>query len=219
MGIDIGITITFERAIECYDVDQQSLIRENVENALKNAQPFVFEAPMTRQNDGERRFISVTATPVINEQGQVVKLQGTAQDITRHKLTEQKFRETNNLLQSIVNTTFGGMAYQSAIHNQEGKVVDFKYHMVNAVYAAGLGLSVEEMLGKTILTLFPNLKNTELWLRFLKVMQTAEKYRFIEERHENGADSWYDQQYEKVGDGLLIWQIDVTSIKNLGKDK
>jgi hypothetical protein len=111
------------------------------------------------------------------------------------------------------------MAYQSAIHNQEGKVVDFKYHMVNAVYAAGLGLSVEEMLGKTILTLFPNLKNTELWLRFLKVMQTAEKYRFIEERHENGADSWYDQQYEKVGDGLLIWQIDVTSIKNLGKDK
>jgi PAS domain S-box-containing protein len=139
-------------------------------------------------------------------------------DITNRKKAEEELKNKAELLQTIVDTAFGGMALLVAIRDDKGDISDFRYTMVNPVQALNANTTPEDLVGNTLLSLSPGVKNNGLWERMLRVMETGETIRFLEEYHRDGLDRWFDQHYVKIADGLLIWSIDITPIKKTEKE-
>ncbi|WP_210488557.1 PAS domain-containing protein [Rufibacter aurantiacus] len=134
-------------------------------------------------------------------------------DITNRKKAEAELTQKAELLQTIVDTAFGGMELLAAIRDHEGKIIDFRYLMVNTVQARYANISREKMVGNTVLAFFPSIKSTGAWECLLRVMETGETIQQLEEYHADGVEGWFDQHYEKINDGILVWNVDVTPIK------
>jgi PAS domain S-box-containing protein len=131
-------------------------------------------------------------------------------DITQRKLSELEARRQAGLLKTITDTAFGGMALLEAIRDEAGQITDFRYAFANPVKAAFLGLPLSELIGNTLQTLFPAVKQSGMWERLLQVMESGQTTRNLEEWHRAGNTIMIDQQYVKVEDGVLAWDKDVT---------
>lgn len=116
------------------------------------------------------------------------------------------------LLKTIIDTAFGGVALLNALRDEKGQIVDFRYEFANPVKAAHLALPLEDLIGKTLQTLFPAVKQSGMWERLLQVMESGETFRHLEEWHRAGKTILIDQQYVKVNDGVLAWDKDVTQV-------
>jgi PAS domain S-box-containing protein len=131
-------------------------------------------------------------------------------DISHNKLSKLQVQRQAELLKTIIDTAFGGMALLKAMRDETGQIVDFRYEFANPVKAAHLALPLEELIGTTLQTLFPAVKQSGMWERLLQVMETGHTIRNLEEWHLAGKTILIDQQYVKVADGVLAWDKDVT---------
>jgi len=134
-------------------------------------------------------------------------------DKTNRKKAEAELTGKAELLQTIVDTAFGGMALLAAIREEAGKITDFRYLMVNSVQARNANISKEKMVGNTVLAFFPFIKSTGVWECLLRVMETGETIQQLHEYYTDGVDGWFEQHYEKINDGVLVWNVDITPIK------
>lgn len=134
-------------------------------------------------------------------------------DITKRKLSELEVQRHADLLKTIVDTAFGGMALLKAIRDEQDQIVDFEYEFANPVKAAHLAIPLDELIGNTLQTLFPAVKQSGMWERLMQVMETGETIRNLEEWHRGGKTIYIDQQYVKVQDGVLAWDKDITPVK------
>jgi two-component system NarL family sensor kinase len=134
-------------------------------------------------------------------------------DITKRKLTELEVQRHADLLKTIVDTAFGGMALLKAMRDEQNQIIDFKYEFANPVKAAHLAMPLDELIGSSLQTLFPAVKQSGMWERLVQVMETGETIRNLEEWHRGGKTIFIDQQYVKVQDGVLAWDKDVTPVK------
>lgn len=132
------------------------------------------------------------------------------ESITKSKLSELQVQRQAELLKTITDTAFGGMALLQAIRDENGQIVDFRFAFANPVKAAFLALPLEELIGNTLQSLFPAVKQSGMWERLIQVMETGQTIRNLEEWHRSGKTILIDQQYVKVEDGVLAWDKDVT---------
>jgi len=99
---------------------------------------------LIKRPNGELRWIHDRAFVVRNEQGEVYRIAGVAQDITERKHLEHALRESEVRLRELVQQASDGIF----IANIDGQYTD-----VNIAGCKLLGYSREEIIGKTILDL------------------------------------------------------------------
>jgi PAS domain S-box-containing protein len=157
--------------------------------------------------DGLNHWFRLSATRL--HDGIMVSME----DITQRKLSELELQKQAGLLKSIIDSAFGGMALLEAIRDEAGQIIDFRYEFANPVKAAHLALPLAELLGTTLQSLFPAVKQSGMWERLVQVVETGETIRNLEEWHLGGKTRLIDQQYVKVGDAVLAWDKDVTPVK------
>jgi len=122
--------------------------REHVENVfMQSASKGGFDVTyQIKRPNGELRWIHDRAFVVRNEQGEVFRIAGVAQDITEHKQLEHALRESEERLRELVQQASDGIF----IANIDGQYID-----VNIAGCKLLGYTREEIIGKTILDLIP----------------------------------------------------------------
>jgi len=99
-GIPPDDPLDLETAFALYDAEGRSRFREALTRCREEGIPFNLELPITTA-DGRRRWIRSQAEPQY-ENGEVIRLVGTAQDVTgQHKL-KQKLHLNRNKLQGLV---------------------------------------------------------------------------------------------------------------------
>ena len=74
-------TPTYDEYFEVLSPDDRILAEELVRRCIETGAPYVMEHPV-RDGDGRVRWVQARGRAIRNEQGRVVKIQGTAQDIT-----------------------------------------------------------------------------------------------------------------------------------------
>lgn len=75
--------------LQCIDEADRERVLQNNRNAQKNGQQFVMEYKINLKN-GEKRIIRDSVYTELNKDGQVIRLFGTAQDVTEKKLAEEE---------------------------------------------------------------------------------------------------------------------------------
>jgi PAS domain S-box-containing protein len=114
-----GYFPSLEEAINYYHPDDQALVRESVESAIKDGNPFDFETRLITAKGNEVWVQALGYPEMIN--GKCVRLSGTFQDITLRKKSELELQTNNSLLNATMESTTDGIL----VVDLQGRIVDY----------------------------------------------------------------------------------------------
>ncbi|MFO0616164.1 MAG: PAS domain S-box protein [Polyangiaceae bacterium] len=150
--------------------------------------------------DGRRRWFEGRISPVPMEGGTGLLL--TVLDITEQKRTEEELRGAEELYRSLLD------------HMVEGcQVIDFdwRYLYVNEAVCAQSGLRPDQMVGKTVLELYPGVEASPLFATLDGVMRSRVPAHFETEfSFPDGRVRWFDLSVQPQPRGIFILSVDVT---------
>ncbi len=133
---------TLERSLtELVHPEDRELVDRIVERALQPPyEPFSYEARFIR-GDGEIRTLDVRGESLLDRQGDLVGVVGTAQDVTDHRQVQAALRRTQELTQAIVESALDCVITMDV----SGIVREF-----NPAAEAAFGYSRAEAVGKEL---------------------------------------------------------------------
>ncbi len=191
-----GLTVPYEteNLLKCfsytgaqYSYDKLP-VRQALAKGIETQDEFIVEKP-----DGSRAIVRGIASPIKDEQGNLVAAVGIFEDITQRKIFEEALNDERQTLKGIIDSTEAMIAYLD---------VCFNFLIVNNAYAKASGYSVDQLLGKNHFELFPNPQNQAI---FEKVRDTLEPVAFA------------DKPFTFVSQpdrGLTYWDWTLTPVKD-----
>ncbi|MDP2209559.1 MAG: PAS domain S-box protein [Bacteroidota bacterium] len=103
-GLEPGCcTPSLEKFVEFVNPDERRLVKNKIENALRDHKPFEFENRILRK-DGEERILSAKGFVAIDASGEPTRIYGSAQDITERKRAEQTIKENETKFRTLFET-------------------------------------------------------------------------------------------------------------------
>lgn len=92
---------------------------------------------------------------------------------------------------------------------------EYRYLFVNAPVLKHAKKSWEELLGKTMMEVYPGIENSEMFSLLREVMNTGEKAGMLNEfTYPDGSKGWFELRIIPWPDGAMILSMDVTTAKN-----
>ncbi|MFC5195579.1 ATP-binding protein [Bizionia hallyeonensis] len=126
----------------------------------------------------------------------------------RNKL---RIRESENFLRNVLGTTDNVVNYYEPIFNEDNDIVDFIIVYANACNRDYFGLDPDDMLGKTVLEVFPFLEGHDAFSKFLECYNTQEKVKFEIEMTMNGSHMWFESLVTTLSNGILVTSRNITA--------
>ena len=126
-------------------------------------------------------------------------------EIEQHQQTAEILYQSRALLASLLNSSRDGIAAMQAVRDMvTGEISDFRYLLVNPVFAKLLGKKREELTSKSVEKKLLNRLTPGLFEKFVQVVETGEplEQEFCWET--DTEKKWYDVIAVKLGDGFSI---------------
>jgi CheY-like chemotaxis protein len=127
------------------------------------------------------------------------------QQIEKHQQTAEILYQSRALLASLLNSSRDGIAAMQAVRDLiTGEIEDFRYLLVNPIFAKLLGKKREELTSKSGQKKLLNRLAPGLFEKFVQVVETGEplEQEFCWET--DTQKKWYDLIAVKFGDGFSI---------------
>lgn len=119
---------------------------------------------------------------------------------------------SNHILQTVVDNCPAGLVLWKSIW-QNDQIVDFEYVFTNAQNAAFTGLSVEQMNGSRLKSLFPEAIIDRFFKRLLTVIETRHPQKYQQEYTLAQRSGWAEFTITPCVDGILFSVQDITTLK------
>ncbi|HMK48354.1 MAG TPA: PAS domain-containing sensor histidine kinase, partial [Methanocella sp.] len=149
---------------------------------------------------GEKRFFSNNLNFI--ELNGKKHLLAVFYDITERKLAEEALRESEGKYSSLFNAMGEGFGLYEVVYGEDGGPCDFRFVDVNPAYLRGLGVSRDQLIGRTMLEINPSTER--YWLDFFcKVAKTGEPGRL--EDYTGYSDRWIDIYAFQSGKGRVAF--------------
>ncbi|XWK90952.1 MAG: PAS domain S-box protein [Phormidium sp.] len=164
--------------------------------------------------DGSIRWVRDRGFPIKEISGEIYRAARIVEDITERKLAEEALARSEERFLVAQELSLDAFTILESVRDETGQIVDFKWTYVNPTAARILQKSQEELLGERLLELLPgNKANSELFERYVKVVETGEPHD-IELRYESeGIVGWFRNMAVKLDDGVAISFSDVSDRK------
>lgn len=180
--------VGFERDSPCDDCMVPSVLSDGV------GQRYVKELP-----DGS--FFDIIIEPVRDDTGEITSFLEMTRDITWQIHAEKEIRDSEARLSAFLDAATDGFSILDS---------DMRYLMVNDAELRFTGRKREDYLGRHILDVFPDLKNSNRYQGYLKVMETGETIEYRKALVLPERNLIVDFSAFKAGDVLGIVAKDVT---------
>ncbi|GHA34414.1 hypothetical protein GCM10007103_14800 [Salinimicrobium marinum] len=191
-----------------------------------------------RRPDGtfEEKYWSPINTPVINSEGEVEYIIHRVLDVTdvmkkkttdKHvvnetemlknsleeiKLQADQIKESRALLQSVFDASPNSIILYRALYDEKGTIEDFEFSMLNAFTFKLLKVS-RDIIGKRLLHEFPNSKETGLFERFKRTVETGEPTDVEIWYEGDGLQHWFHFRANRINELLVVTTEDITERK------
>lgn len=129
-----------------------------------------------------------------------------ARDITEKKLLEQELQQSEERFRTAIENMLDCFGIFKAIRNNSGQIEDFLVEYVNEAACRNDAMTKDEQSGKRLRDVFPNIRVTELFDEYCKVVETGEPLvkddlKWVNRYQKRGA---YDLRSVKLGDGVAV---------------
>ncbi|MGH7128566.1 MAG: PAS domain-containing sensor histidine kinase, partial [Planctomycetaceae bacterium] len=128
--------------------EHRARVRDAWFDAVHSGERYEVEIPFRRGCDGEYRWFLVRGLPNRDETGRIVRWSGTAMDITDRKQAEENLRKSEDRARrhlAELQTIYASAPIGLGFVNRE-----FRYVSINQALAELDGLSVEQIVGRTL---------------------------------------------------------------------
>jgi signal transduction histidine kinase len=210
------LTIDFLNSIS--HPDDAGLIDQVVNRAIATKQPFKY-VRRVYSPEGEIRYIQSKGRVILDEMEDPFCITGVSQDITQRTLSDQALAKThealsksNDLLQSIFDTTLIGMSLLQPIRKPNGDIKEFIIMLVSKELEKETGRT--DLVGKNYSQEYPGIKKTGLWELMLKVMETGISEHIEYNYPYDGFNKWYSCTFVKMDDFIVASNLDISPIRH-----
>jgi PAS domain S-box-containing protein len=186
---------------------RESGLFERYRRVIETGTPERFE--LQYNYDGFDNYTDVQAAP-FGPDGLIIQYTY----ITDRKRAELRQAELTNQLRAILANTPVGIALMRSVRNDAGELVDLQWTLVNDSTARTVLLPGDNMTGKRLLELFPNVRTMGAWDVFYKKTVESGQPQLLETYYEGeGIKGWYRLEGTPYGDGMLLTLTDITDRK------
>jgi len=194
------------RLTEMYPYTREAGIFDQYVAVWRTGQPWQTELPY--DGDGLAGWFSFVVTKLGNGLVTVIN------DITDRKQAELHQAELSTQLTAILDHTPVGIALMRAVRDGAGHLVDLEWTLVNNSTARTVLLPGEDMTGKRLLELFPNVRTMGAWDAFYQKTVESGQPQILETYYEgDGLKGWYRLEGTPLGDGMLLTLTEITDRK------
>ena len=117
-------------------------------------------------------------------------------------------------LRFVTDSSLTAIALYSIIRDETtGEVVDLRYELINQMAQRMTGRQAADLLGHTILEVFPGMRQNSIWPRYLELAQTGVPLRYHNHYTQDGYDIWYQVQGVRQGELMVLSFLDITELK------
>ncbi len=136
--------------------------------------------------DDKKYWVETFKAPVFDENDNIIGIAGLEKDITHRKQTREAILQREAQLKAILDN----IPYYAWLKDRDGK-----YLAINRGFAEVCGLSVEQIIGKTVFDIYPKEIAERYWLDDIEVMKSM-KHVEVEEIREGKMGSFWVEKYK-----------------------
>lgn len=165
--------------------------------------------------DSKARWFSSTFTRVTNSTGEIIGIQIASRDITARKRAEEEAQRHEVKFQSLFDEMSSGVAIYQVINNGETGS-DYIIQDFNKAALKAERKQKEEVVGKSLYDLRPNIDQFGIIPVFQKVWQTGEPATYPSRLYvDDNFSNWYENRIYKLPTGEIVALFDdVTEKQN-----
>jgi PAS domain S-box-containing protein len=154
---------------------------------------------------GEERTFNFHNILVSDKKGKTVGVLSSGDDVTERRRKERASKEVENRLQ---------VSLDSMIEGCQIIDYDWRYVYVNEAAAKQGRKKKEELLGYTMMQVYPGIDRTEMFNNLRNCMTNRVPHQMENEfTFPDGDKGWFDLRIEPVPEGVLILSMDITKNK------
>ncbi len=160
------------------------------------------------RKDGTEFPVEIGLSPIELSEGTMVL--GSVVDITTRKQAEDALRKSENRFRTTLDCMMEGCQIIG---------FDWRYLYVNEVAATQGKSTKEQLLGRTILEVYPGIENTEFFASLKRSMTDRIRHRMVNEfRFPDGSTGWFQLSLEPVPEGTFILSEDITKQRQMDEE-
>jgi PAS domain-containing protein len=146
-----------------------------------------------------------------DEKGNVISFINIVHDVTAEKEAEAEVKRSNELLQSIIDSSLTIIRVMESIRDEHNEIIDFRYILANK--KALSNYDVADRKGKLFSEVHPELMKSQMFSNFKLVVETGVRANF--ETCYGGGRScvWFSVIAVKLHDGIVFSLEDITERK------
>ncbi|SFN05770.1 PAS domain S-box-containing protein/diguanylate cyclase (GGDEF) domain-containing protein [Formivibrio citricus] len=137
------------------------LFREKDQLAMQSGETCINEE-WVRYPDGRRVLLETIKTPIRGAGGKIMGLLGVARDITERRRLDEELRKSQERYRRLFENMNSGFVLMQVVLDLAGKPIDARHVEVNPAYEQIVGKPAQELLGKTMREVYPDMES--YWL-------------------------------------------------------
>ncbi|QMW00949.1 PAS domain-containing protein [Spirosoma foliorum] len=229
-GLPATAEIDYTVFLQGLHPDDRALTDQAVKDVLQPDSNGIFtcEYRTLGIEDGQLRWIRSKGQTFKNNQGAVERFIGTVVDITSDKenevhLQQLVHQQTQDLerqahqLRTTLDASINSIIAMTAIRDETGTIVDFMMNTANAAVVRSNAMQPEEIIGRTLLTVFPGNRENGFFDLYVRVVETGEPGQSTQYyRDELGLEGWFEVSVvQQDGDSVVVTFNNITERKKV----
>ncbi|MBC8046963.1 MAG: PAS domain S-box protein, partial [Fimbriimonadaceae bacterium] len=179
-----------------------------VTNAFKGeiteSEPYLYDPALTGK-DGRKRWMIMTLYPLKSISGEILEVILILQDVTENIEVQENLILSEKRLRNTLDNMLEG-----------AQIIDFgwKYIYVNDSFAKQAKQKKEELIGSTMMEIFPGIENSDTFRVYKSCMQERTAHRLENEfTFPDNSKGWFELSIQPLPEGIFILSVDITERK------
>ncbi|HEX9956018.1 MAG TPA: PAS domain-containing protein, partial [Fibrella sp.] len=137
-------------------------------------------------------------------------------DVSESRRAAENAEKYAQQLKGVLEASLNGIILLEAMRDEEGEVADFRYLLANQSASRINSVPLDQLIGNTLLTLFPSSKNEGSFPQNVHALKTGIPVRKQLKLYCDRMEGWYDFTSNRItADNLVVTFTDITETKQL----